>query len=76
MKTLLFISVLLFSQSDFCAGWSAGYRDGYCFEETPDLCVAPVPPPCEIPEIGREGFKGGYQQGFVRGLEDYQNDNN
>lgn len=75
MKTLLLISIMLFSHSDFCTGWKSGYIDGYCFEQGIDNCIAPPSPPCGIPQVGLNNYKGGYQQGFIRGLKDYEKNN-
>lgn len=70
MKTILTLFMFLtvftsYSQTEFCKGWADGFKEGYCYGIYG--CVAPYPPPCAIPNIGNDNYRGGYNQGFVAG---------
>lgn len=70
MKTILTLLIFLsftttYAQTDFCKGWNVGFKEGYCYGTYG--CTAPVTPPCPVPNIGNENYKGGYNQGFVAG---------
>lgn len=55
--------------NDYCTGWDKGYKAGYCYERFG--CIAPISPICPIAKIDcLEGYKCGYNRGFVKGLED------
>ena len=55
-------------QSEFCEGWEDGYCEGWK-EIKGRLSVCPVTPVCPVPEIGRNSYKGGYNTGFIAGME-------
>jgi hypothetical protein len=56
--------------NDYCTGWDKGYKAGYCYEKGFG-CIAPISPICPIPRIDcMEGYKCGYNRGFVKGLQD------
>lgn len=54
------------AQSRFCAGFSDGYKAGACYREF--ACIAPIPPICPIPNFDEDSYEGGYQRGFIYGL--------
>ena len=71
MKILIFTTLLLAGSlwaygSSFCAGFSQGYKEGYCHGKW--SCIAPIPPICPIPKIGEDNYTGGYNRGFLMGL--------
>lgn len=53
--------------NDFCDGYADGYEEGWCHEQGVG-CIAPITPICPIPKIGEEGFRGGYNRGFIEGV--------
>ena len=57
-----------FGQSGFCEGWENGYKSGYCYGET--YCIPPIAPICPIPRIGEDSYQGGYNRGFVAGINE------
>lgn len=74
MKALVFtISVFLLClnpmpvQSDFCSGFTEGFCSGYRNVKG-DNAVCPVTPTCPVAEIGKDSYKGGYNTGFIQGL--------
>lgn len=54
--------------TEFCRGWEAGYKNGYC-EKKIGWC-SPVVPWCPLPAFGRDGYQDGYHRGYLRGLSD------
>jgi len=54
--------------SDYCDGWKAGYKAGYCYQQV--YCLEPLPPLCPLPQIGRNSYEDGYNDGFVKGRRD------
>jgi len=52
--------------SDYCKGWAEGYKAGWCYERG-YVCIDPIVPICPIKRIGEEGYKDGYNRGFVQG---------
>lgn len=52
--------------SDYCKGWAEGYKAGWCYEQGIG-CIDPIVPICPIKRIGEEGYKDGYNRGFVQG---------
>ena len=70
MKTVIILisltSVLFAFGSQFCNGFKAGYKEGYCYQKY--ACMAPLTPLCPLPQLGRNNWKGGYNQGFLEGL--------
>lgn len=74
MKKLPLIIGLLFltsfvSASEYCEGWSDGYKAGVCFEKIG--CVPPVPPVCPVIRYyeSYDSYKDGYKRGFSEGLK-------
>ena len=55
-------------QSAFCEGWEEGYKSGWCYEIV--NCYEPYVPMCPYPDWGEDHWKGGYNRGFVQGMED------
>lgn len=77
MKTLLIIITLfIFSTSttDFCGGWEVGYTEGFCYDQF-STCIAPLTPLCPLANLDRDTYADGYNRGFVKGLEDYREQN-
>lgn len=81
MKRILNFIVVLFilaapslslgwGNSVFCRGWEAGYKHGYCYKEF--ACIDPITPICPIPDVGEDGYRDGYNRGFLAGLGDKQ----
>jgi hypothetical protein len=56
------------TNSDYCQGWKAGYKAGYCYEKV--YCLEPLTPLCPLPQIGRNSYEDGYNDGFVKGRRD------
>lgn len=72
---LIILTILSFSSfntkegnSAFCEGWEDGYVDGWCYEVP--HCLDPLVPLCPLPRINEDGYKGGYNRGFLQGLKD------
>jgi len=71
MRWILIICIIIFlfsSPSTFCDGFTAGYTQGYCYED--NGCVAPVTPVCPAPKAGKYEYKDGYNVGFSQGRAD------
>ena len=69
LYTLPLIIFTSMQKSNYCEGWFAGYPQGYCYDE-PYNCIPPPTPICPIPDIGRNTYEDGYQDGFMKGKED------
>jgi len=54
--------------SDFCKGYQAGYKRGWCSGQSYG-CIPPIPPICPIPNIGESTYQDGYDRGFGDGKE-------
>ena len=52
----------------FCDGWRSGYVAGYCYRQYG--CIEPIVPICPLPRIGEDNYEGGYNRGFLQGLND------
>ena len=72
-KTILAVvcSMLLFVSSEalasaFCDGWEHGYVAGYCYKQFG--CLKPLVPLCPLPDLGENTYQGGYNRGFLAGL--------
>ncbi|MFA5403249.1 MAG: hypothetical protein WC318_07135 [Candidatus Omnitrophota bacterium] len=65
----LFIIFLLASPafaSGFCEGWHAGYIAGHCYQQP--FCIQIIVPLCPLPHVGEDNYQGGYNRGFLAGL--------
>jgi hypothetical protein len=65
---ILFCAAALFAYGDtgFCEGWEAGYVAGYCYNQY--SCLAPLVPLCPLPRLNEDSYQGGYNRGFLAGL--------
>lgn len=52
--------------ADFCRGWEAGYKQGWCYGFGSG-CIEPIVPICPIPGINEFGYTVGYNNGFLSG---------
>jgi hypothetical protein len=71
MKWFIIICIILAlsnSPSTYCDGFTAGYTQGYCYEN--NGCVTPVTPVCPVPKAGQNEYKDGYNVGFSQGRAD------
>jgi hypothetical protein len=75
MKKLLIALMLTISiaqatrdNSGFCAGWEDGYKSGWCYQEM--YCLPPLTPLCPLPRLGEDSYQGGYNRGFIQGIND------
>jgi hypothetical protein len=72
MKKLLALLILVFTLSvfafndAFCEGWATGYKAGWCYRQ--NFCLAPLVPLCPLPNLGEDNYMGGYNRGFLVGL--------
>ncbi|WP_374425041.1 hypothetical protein [Chromobacterium sp.] len=53
------------SSDDFCDGYDDGYKEGWCYGQF--SCIKPISPICPIPRIGEDGYRDGYNRGFIDG---------
>jgi len=53
------------ASSEFCDGYQDGYEEGWCYGEF--SCLPPLPPLCPLPNLGEDGFRDGYNRGFIEG---------
>lgn len=53
----------------YSQGWEQGYKEGWCYGKGYG-CIDPIVPIPPIPRIGEDSFKGGYNRGFLQGLND------
>lgn len=58
--------------TDFCDGWNDGYCQGWKDVKGP-FSICPITPPCPIPGIGQETYRGGYNAGFKAGMRAAEN---
>ncbi len=68
---LLFPFILSFGVSDYCDGWESGYIEGWKYNQT-YAEGEPIIPICPIPEIDKDTYQSGYNDGFLRGKSDYE----
>lgn len=55
----------------FCEGWDDGYKDGWCYNEPPNMCLDPIVPLCPLRTLNdADTYKRGYQRGFIQGKHD------
>jgi len=50
----------------FCEGYKAGYQAGFCYGK--GACFKPFAPFCPFAGFGEDNFMGGYNRGFLEGL--------
>jgi hypothetical protein len=60
------------SISDYCDGWEEGYCEGWK-DVKGQYSICPIAPICPIPEIGKDGYRGGYNRGFKAGMRKARN---
>lgn len=69
-RAFIFASLLSLSalaqDGGFCEGWEAGYVAGYCYQKY--SCLEPLVPLCPLPRLGEDNYQGGYNRGFLVGL--------
>jgi hypothetical protein len=53
--------------SDYCDGWEDGYCEGWR-DVKGTYAICPITPICPIPEIGKDGYRGGYNRAFKAGM--------
>ena len=83
LVTALLVSLIAFSNSEslsdninpeievqtsFCEGWDEGYCEGWK-DVKGQYSVCPVTPVCPVPPIGKNNYKGGYNEGFKAGMK-------
>ena len=63
----VFISQIIFSQTNFERGFNIGFKNGYCFDDYG--CFAPYAPVSPTPSIGEsyDNYNQGYNRGFSAG---------
>ena len=72
MKLIIILSIFISSlqSDDWCDGYDAGYQSGACYQMGYG-CLPPLTPLCPLPTIYEDNnFAGGYNRGFVDGLND------
>ena len=57
------------SVSAYCDGWSDGYKEGYCYGKGFG-CLEPLVPLCPLARLGEDGYRDGYNRGFLQGNAD------
>jgi hypothetical protein len=67
MFVMLFVASASAFGGAFCDGWEDGYAAGYCYRQNYG-CIKPIVPICPIPRIGEDNYQGGYNRGFLAGL--------
>ena len=58
-------------KSDYCDGWENGYEEGWCYNQGYN-CLTPLIPLCPLPYLYKETYQDGYNRGFIKGREDYE----
>jgi hypothetical protein len=56
------------SNVDFCSGWNAGYKEGWCYGQGYG-CPTPAMPPCPVMRLGESTYLDGYNRGLITGRE-------
>lgn len=56
------------TKTEFCKGWEEGYCEGWK-DVKGQFSICPVTPICPIPPIGKDNYKGGYNEGFKAGMK-------
>lgn len=54
-------------QKEYSNGWTSGYKAGWCYGQGYG-CIEPMVPMCPMPRMGEQGFKDGYNRGFIAGI--------
>lgn len=69
IKILLINLLFIFNvSSDYCDGFSDGYKEGYCYEQV--SCPSPPVPPCPYMRHNeKDTYKDGYNRGFTQGVK-------
>lgn len=52
--------------SEYCDGWEAGWKDGYCYDSNIG-CIPLIAPICPLPYVNKTSYKDGYNRGFLAG---------
>jgi len=75
-KIIILLSLLSLSfttiQDPYCNGWEDGYCEGWQYVKG-EWAICPVTPICPIPRIDEEGYRDGYNRGFVKGRRQAKN---
>jgi hypothetical protein len=66
-------NVELTKVTEYCDGWEDGYCEGWK-DVKGEYSICPITPICPIPEIGKDGYRGGYNRGFKAGMRAARND--
>ena len=53
--------------NEYCDGWEEGYCEGWR-DVKGTYAICPITPICPIPEIGKDGYRGGYNRAFKAGM--------
>lgn len=56
----------LVAQTDFCQGWVAGFKQGWCYGQGYG-CAASYAPPCPPTDYNGSTYTDGYNRGFTQG---------
>lgn len=69
LASMVFGLNLIYSQTPFGIGFKAGWKAGYCYNQTG--CVAPVAPVPSVPTASEnyDSYQDGYNRGFQMGLD-------
>ncbi|RBP30928.1 hypothetical protein DFR65_104187 [Oceanihabitans sediminis] len=65
-------NIVITTNSDYCDGWEDGYCEGWK-DVKGQFAVCPVTPVCPVPEVGKDGYRGGYNRGFKAGMKAARN---
>lgn len=56
------------SSDSYCLGFEEGYCEGWTHIKG-EFAMCPFPPPCPFPEMDcSEGYRCGYNKGFIKGM--------
>ena len=66
---------LICNSDDYCDGWNDGYKSGWCYGRGYG-CLEPLVPLCPLPRLGEDGYKAGYNRGFLQGINDHKDRDN